>query len=74
MLRLLVAANVVPISQVLVTIKAIRSAETTLLTKATGRHLPEDGMFHGNTSWSTVNSENIAERSSTIGFSSLIAH
>jgi hypothetical protein len=43
-LRLLVTANVVPNSQILVTLmmEAIRSYETSVLTRAKRRHIPDD--------------------------------
>jgi hypothetical protein len=41
--RLLVTANVVPSSQILVTLmEALRSPETPVLTRATRRNIPED--------------------------------
>jgi hypothetical protein len=47
-LRLLVAANV-PSSQILVTLMmdAVSSSETSVLTKATRRIIPEGGILHG---------------------------
>jgi hypothetical protein len=47
-LHLLVIANVVPSSLVLSTLMtdAIRSSETSVLTRATLRHIPEDGILH----------------------------
>jgi hypothetical protein len=45
--RLLVTANVVPSSPILVPLmmKAIRSSETSVLTRATWRNTPEDGIL-----------------------------
>jgi hypothetical protein len=47
MLRLLVTANVLS-SQILVTlmVEAIRSSETSIITRATWRNIPEDGSLH----------------------------
>jgi hypothetical protein len=47
-LRLLITANVIPISPILVTLmmEAIRSFETSVLTRATWRHIAEDGILH----------------------------
>jgi hypothetical protein len=47
-LRLLVTANVVPSSPILVTLMmdAIRSSETSVLIRASRRHIPEDGIHH----------------------------
>jgi hypothetical protein len=48
MFRLLVAANVVPISPNLVTLmmEAIRSSESSALVRATRRNIREEGILH----------------------------
>jgi hypothetical protein len=46
--RLLVTANVVPSSPILVTLmmEALRSSETSVLTRTTGRNITSDGILH----------------------------
>jgi hypothetical protein len=46
--RLLVTASVVPSSPILVTLTkdALRYSETSILTRATRRNIPEDTIFH----------------------------
>jgi hypothetical protein len=48
--RLLVTANIVPNSQILVTLimDALSSSETSVLTRATQRNIPQDGTLHHN--------------------------
>jgi hypothetical protein len=48
-LQILVTANVVSSSLILLTptMEAIRSSETSVLTRAKWRHIPEDDILHG---------------------------
>jgi hypothetical protein len=48
MIQSLVTANLVPSSPILVTLmmEVIRPSETSVLTRTTRRHIPEDGIIH----------------------------
>jgi hypothetical protein len=81
MLRLLVAANVVPSSPILVTLmmEATRSSETLIHNKATRRNIPEDGILHSHpcenlnsyillTGWTLKQRRNVFPVSYELGF------
>jgi hypothetical protein len=48
MLQLLISANILSSSPILVTLmmEVIRSTKTSVLTRATQHHIPEDGILH----------------------------
>jgi hypothetical protein len=60
--RLLVTANIVPSSPILVTLtmEAIHSSETSVLTRATLCNIPEDGILHIAHVFMNTNKSNIA--------------
>jgi hypothetical protein len=58
-LQLVITANVVPSSLILFTLmmETIRSSETSVLTRATWRHIPQDGIL---CEVNVINSKNLA--------------
>jgi hypothetical protein len=79
--RLLVTANIVSSSQMLANLmmEAIRSSETSVLTTATRRNIPEDGTHHSRrreslksyialTDWSVQRRRNVFPARNELGF------